>query len=213
MKTAICVPWRPSDPTREEAWVRVQQHLLTGRLPVFTGNSDPSRPFNRSQARNVAASYATDYDVLMFLDADHIVPWPQIEYAIDHAYSTGDAIHPYDRVEVLDLPSGQHWRTKFDLSYTSGTIVLSRSLYEQTGGWDERFESWGWEDIAFETMLIHLTGATYRVEGMAFNFTHQRPDTEVELGEPPELMQRYRAIQTFAEAEAMAAEVRAYRGA
>lgn len=211
MKVAVCVPWRPGDATREDAWARVYGNGFP--YPLFTGDSDPSKPFNRSAARNAAAEAAGDVDVYVFNDADHAMSRQQARFAVEWAYSWNVGVHPYTRVVVEDLADGRQWDSRFDRSYTSGNVVVPRRLFEAVGGWDERFERWGHEDIAFAKMLVLLGGPLTYVPGPVLVFDHARTADERSENVPvPPLMERYNALSGIEDALAMAEEVRAYRG-
>ena len=211
MRAVVCVPWRGGDPTREDAWERVRGNGFP--YPYYTGDSDPTKPFNRAAARNAAVRVAPDADVYVFNDADHALSHGRVQQAVEMAAEFGFAVHPYSQVVVQDLLTGNQWPTKWDRSYTSGNIVVSGPLLRAVGGWDERFESWGHEDIAFAKLLVWLTGPLVYLPGPALAFNHFRGAAEVEGAVPaPALMERYNALRTLRSAYDMAQEVKAYRG-
>ena len=212
MRAAVCVPWRPGDPTREDAWARVRGNGFP--YPMFTGDSDTLRPFNRAAARNAAARAAGDVDVYVFNDADHAMSHAQVRYAAQYALASGRAVHPYSAIVVEDLSTGAQWPSRWDRSYTSGNIVVSRTLYEAVGGWDERFDRWGHEDVAFSKMCVWFGGPLAYVGGPVLAYDHHRLWNEREENVmPPPLMTRYDRLRDIAEAYEMAQEVRSSRGA
>jgi hypothetical protein len=210
---AICVPWRPTAPSRVALWQdRVQPHYAAMDLPLVTGDSDPERPFNRSQDRNRAAALAGDVDVYAFIDADTVVPESQLRAAIDLANVSSGAVYPFTR-KLWD------WGTlagREDPERYHGSVVVPRYLFELVGGWDERLDGWGFEDGAF-TRLLHLLGGRIgNVPGDAYIYNHERTPEETLTywadRDWPDLMDRYDAVRTVPAAYAMAADVRASRG-
>jgi hypothetical protein len=181
--------------------------------PVFTGDSDPEKPFNRAAARNAAARAAGDVDVYVFNDADHAMSHSQVRTAVMVAYDGAFGVHPYTQVVVEDLDSGKQWPSKFNSTYTSGNIVVPRNLFAAVGGWDERFDRWGHEDIAFSKLLVWFGGPLGYVPGPVLVFDHERAwDERLENVQTPPLMDRYFDLRNLHDALAMAAEVKALRG-
>lgn len=204
---AICVPWRASTPTRNYIWsATVKPHLDSLPWPVFTGNSDPFKPFNRAAARNRAADRAGKRDAYIFCDADHVVAEDLFAEAIEYALESGMAVHPYDKVRVYQ-PDGRSWPTEFSQSHTSGTIVIPREMWLATGGWDERFEKWGWEDVAMSNLMKWLGGGLGRIDGYAMAFDHERGPNEYQTGTlvPPPLAQEYMDLRSADDARALVA--------
>lgn len=210
MRAAVCVPWRGGDASREDAWSRVKGNGFA--YPVFTGDSDPSKPFNRAAARNAAAAAAGDVDVYVFNDADHALSRSGVRVAAMLAHEDGYGVHPYTQVVVEDLTDGRQWPSHFDRTRTSGNIAVARTLFEAVGGWDERFEGWGYEDIAFARLVVWFGGRLGYVPGPALVYDHHRlPEEQLENVVVPDLMNRYFDIHSFDDAQRMAEEVRAAR--
>lgn len=200
---AICVPWRPGVPSREVIWdERVRPTLEATGLPIYTGDSDPDKPFNRSQARNNAAAAALaahpELDVLVFNDADTLLPIDQFEAAIARAAETGGAVVGFGRA-VLHTPDGETWVRKEQATYTTtviagriptGDIAISRRAWDIVGGWDERFTRWGFEDYAMGVSLHMLAGLEF-LPGDAHYWDHERRPDEAIKPSPDKPMEAW----------------------
>jgi len=147
---------------------------LDGKLPhpgarrLFVYNPGP---FNKSWALNVGARAART-PWLMFMDADLV-----FGTGLGEAFALLEAgylvVKPY--VRLLDLNETESRRVRageFDWvpercqariadreargefpPFAGGAVMMARRIYDQMGGWDERFVGWGGEDDAMSFML------------------------------------------------------------
>src|SRR5690606_20504372 len=85
-----------------------------------------------------------------------------------------------DQTEAVHL-YGPKWFPPTGLPF-GGVNVVSRAMWEDVGGFDERFVGWGHEDRAFVHAVEVLHGPRARVPGHMLNLWHpkrrQRPDAD-----------------------------------
>ncbi len=176
---AIVTPWIEVDcPWRWKARNHTTAYWWNLGYEVVYGESD-ARPLNRAQARNRAAE-ATDAQVLFFADADMWVPEQQFQRAVDTAWLTGHMVLAY--VDHMRLnrwstervyegkPSYQGQSIK---GCSSGAFAVTRELFDEIGGHDERFLGWGGEDRAFMFACEALSDVE-RIPGLSYHLWHPR---------------------------------------
>lgn len=192
MRAVICVPWRTDGSVRATLWSSLKPVHERRGYEVFEGDSGPG-PFNRAEARNIAAESAGDWDVAAFIDADTFVDEATLAEAIALAHEHGTAVLPYTEfvsMNALTLevrPRAPQGGANFPIS---GNVVVSRAAWEAVGGWDEAISGYGWEDGAFLKMLIGL-GLLEQVPGRIAAYEHPRTEDEdpnrlLEMGKPTE---------------------------
>ena len=181
-----CAAWRTHDIDREVSKQFVLKHFSDCGLPAFLGTAD-GELFNRSAARNAAVIQATkenpDWKVAFIFDTDTFVSSEQLWAACYLADLTGCLVIAFDRylkVHRVSTPA----ILRGDLSslsvsssrnhHASGAIAVPRLLWEKTGGYDERFTSWGGEDRSFYHVCNTFTNRdhAYRIPGKAFHIYH-----------------------------------------
>lgn len=184
MNIRFMVPWRPDDGHRDKLW-RFAQGWWARECPDITiveGESPPGA-FNRSAAINNAAK--GDWDFGIVLDADVVAPGSQINAALAVAHVTDRVTFPFDIFLGLTpnmtarAISGdrEHWERGCRYTskiHESSIVVIPRGVWEETGGFDERFVGWGQEDVAFAHSARLLTGGLNRVAGAVWHLWHER---------------------------------------
>jgi hypothetical protein len=179
IRAAICVPWRPGVKGRELLWEKVRGMYESFGLPVFAADSDPTRPFNRAEARNRAAEAAGEQDAYAFLDADTYIEKPQLMAAIQQAVDLQGAAVPYSRFIEMNPATGEGLdrRSKTTPYIVTGNVVVSRPAYEQFK-WDERFNEYGFEDgVYLHTLAIFVPCLI--IPGTMVTIDHPRNEDEV----------------------------------
>jgi N-terminal domain of galactosyltransferase len=172
MRTVVLVPWRAGDPLREANWRIVRAWYEGTGLPVVTGDSDPDLPFNLSAARNRAAELAGDWDCAIVADADTVISKQDLLRGHVEALTTGHLVLPFTRYWPLN-EQGQPrpWPERFQ---AGGVTVIPRPVWDELGGYDERFAYWGAEDSALLWAAYTLAGA-HEIDGDVFHLWHPRP--------------------------------------
>ena len=190
MRTAVCVPWRGGDRYRERAWGLVHEYYKGLGLPIYTADTEGD-PFSAGRARNAAARQAEPWDVVVFIDADCVMPLPNVVRGIEHAVSTRRITLPWDSFYSMtkighDLGFDQqvpfrlsdhslvrHWEESSipcakPVYSPGGNMVVPRKVWDKVGGFDERFSGWGFEDAA----ILISAGKFDRLSGPLYHFWH-----------------------------------------
>ena len=149
-------------------------------------------PFSLARASNRAAKLAGDWQTAFYVGADFLLADPQQALeAVAVAERTGqltfahDVLVQLDEQETADLMAGdpavlprgagiRHPNT------FSGALAVPRALWDEAGGFDERFVDWGGDDISFWAACCALRGGFQRVAGDAFHLWHPRSRAENE---------------------------------
>jgi len=183
-KVSVLVPYRTEETIRIDNWFYCWRwwnaffpHNYEFEICI---GSDNDGDFNRSRARNEAFEKSSG-DILIIADADTIVDTEHLSQSIkDVSLEKTPWSIPYadyynlsreysDKVKdafPLHKPSLSDSVFSFEHKVLSwaGINVMPREAYSSIGGYDERFEGWSWEDVAFRVKLDAEWGA------------HQRPD-------------------------------------
>ena len=156
------IPWRATE-NRLPAMNRVLRFFAHFGVPVMRCDSDPSRPFNLSAARNECArrirSLYGDDTVIIISDADTIPDAGALLNSINNVSLASDLLVSYphgslvylhsEHVDERDLSRLPSERSHHGHSVSAPPIVMRASTFFAVGGFDERFTGWGAEDDAF----------------------------------------------------------------
>lgn len=186
MATDIIIPWRPAgDWWRTESFKYVSRYMEPLR-PLYV--DDGSEPFSRSGSKNLGAE-TSSADVIMFLDADTVIPHEQIVEAFEIA-KEGYFVYPFTyyhsisprntklvfRGEIEPAPIYSDWNIGWA---TGGAMAMPRDLFYQMGAFDEGFIDWGMEDAALLVMARKAGIEVKKVEGNCYHLWHPRtPENE-----------------------------------
>lgn len=169
MKIAVCVPHRPSHPDRVRNFARVRAEWDAAGLPVFTGDCEGE--WKRAHAVNAACAQATDAEVLLVSDSDILLdaPLSQTLAACEAARKGNCYVVAFTTLIYLDMQGREFWRQSM---IWGGVFAIPRTLYDEIGGFDERFQGYGSEDKGFLVCASTLGGAKQRMPGLAFHLDH-----------------------------------------
>lgn len=121
----------------------------------------------------------------VILDADVFAPGDQVEAAVKVAVDTGrltlgftmfEGLTPHMTERVLqgyEGPYDKGVRFKSDV-HESSIVVVPRKLWQELGGFDDRFVGWGQEDVAFCHAARLIGGGIERVPGTVYHLWHPR---------------------------------------
>jgi hypothetical protein len=131
-------------------------------------------PFNKSWGLNVGFNRSSGA-IIGFGDADLVTNAATLMSCYQRCDSEFEAMKPYDRLIDLTLEESRsvlqgNWNIHIDrteqprnregireyVSYCGGLFLLRRDLFEELGGFDERFLGWGGEDDAMTVKLYRL---------------------------------------------------------
>lgn len=193
MKAVIVAPGGgPTNERRDALWAYARPKWeRMGR--VFVGEiDDPSMTadtYNRGEAINDAAELATEaepnWDHIIVIDRDVIVPRAQVGQALTLASESGRATLPFrtyhpltmadtDKVLAGGAPStAAQTPPGIMTNHESSCVVVPRKLWESVGGFDIRFVGWGGEDRAFLAACRVLGGGLERVDGRVYHLWHE----------------------------------------
>lgn len=180
MRAVILLPWRPDHGWRDKLWefCRKRWEENFPDWPIHEGSCDDG-PFNRSQAINRASEAAGEWDVALVIDGDTVSEPDAVRRAVAYALATGGLGIAHDKRVMMTeratrqalsgrLPERQWGQRGNQVTvYTdsvSCAVAIARRTWEATGGFDERFVGWGFEDTAFEVAAQTLTGTPLRRE-------------------------------------------------
>lgn len=155
--------------------------------------------FNRSQARNIGASKSYR-KYLLLLDADTVFNVGQIVKGIEIikagvapwviAYQDYYSLTEAASMKLMnmddpciELGEPQAGEFMFKLKSFAGVLLMEKKVFDEVGGYDERFIGWGYEDNAFKDKMDTLHGSFQRVDGRAYHLWHPRSEEE-NFGQP-----------------------------
>lgn len=187
---SIVVPWR-EEGTRLPLfkWVTDRLTLQFPDAELLICDSGDQQ-FSRSRSRNLGASQSTR-DFILFVDADTFTEKEFIEEGVRLLQHGAPWVLPYGDVEYFNLneefteevlqlscdtsiakPSkGQY---DFRLMSWAGLVMVTKEMTERLK-YDEGFNGWGHEDVAYRLKLDHERGPHQRVGlGYAMHLFHQR---------------------------------------
>lgn len=158
-KVAVIVPWGTDNGPRARVWARVRQlweqtdcDLIVAADPLFAerGRFAVGRAINRAVRLAPA-----EYDRFVCFGAD-MLPCPDtVAWAAEQLDEQPWTLL-FDRGRGLSEQDTEHWlqRGRTELygaelfgSPCVGPIAFTRATFEKVGGFDERYEGWGYEDV------------------------------------------------------------------
>jgi len=122
-----------------EKWIREKfpEELASGRIALY--RTDEPRFFEMAKAKNLAHSLANG-EVVCNLDADNYT-------GKDFAFFINAAIA--EDKKAIGVHQGRGRLFSPHLGDCGGRIFLSRNEFLASGGYDEKFHGWGFEDVEF----------------------------------------------------------------
>lgn len=181
----VVIPFGSSNPARG----RALQHVLDYyryEFPdweVVVGRDDGAM-FSRARACNNGVENITG-DVILINDADTLCPPENVRKAVGLAAASPGLVRAYTRYRRISraatakvttykealaaLDTDVEWQQ--DPAYAHGCAVTRRACWEKVGGYDPRFEGWGYEDCAAE-LIFNSLWPDRRVTGDLFHLWH-----------------------------------------
>jgi hypothetical protein len=201
MNIVFLVPRRADGGARDRLWAlcRDRWERYFPEIRVVEGHHDEG-PFSRAAAVNRAAEAAGDWDLGIVIDADVMLGVSQVRAAIDRAATTGRVTWAHrrwrgvseawtDRIVRDARDFGPELdRDEIDLLVErtnplswSCCFVVPRAVWDDAGGFDERFRGWGFEDMAWQSLIVGLYGHE-RIEGDVVHLWHPRSEERIQPG-------------------------------
>lgn len=203
MIVELFVPWggtAEERPGRSRQMQFVYSSLLAQMFSDWVcGLATVSRElvFSKSRAINLAAA-ESKADVIVFNDADSLVPPYSLRRAVQVAAETRGFVRAFDRYTMLTaeqtekLIEGRDWRAAFDLPVlreqpdpvSHGVAAFWRERFVELGGYDPRLLRW-YDDLAFES-VCSASGIEFQPNqpGRLIHLEHaerQVPDSDTAL--------------------------------
>jgi hypothetical protein len=139
--------------------------------------------FSRSAAYNRGARL-TDAEVIIYLESDMLVPFPQLLAAVQMAAETPGLVVPFDLYAYLSPEDSERVRNDADpAGFTPektisngrsiGAVnVVSRETLALVGGYTERTEGSWWDDRIMHHAFDVCAGPTRWVSGPGYHLFH-----------------------------------------
>lgn len=200
MKIIACAPYNDGCEWRAISRAFTHDHYSGMGLDVHYGTSNP---LNRAASRNAAVP-SGKWDVVFFYDTDIVVPEDQVFAACEKAHETGEMVLAYEDLKLLpsdktgDFISGDRSILGANTisGQPSGAFAVPRKLWDEVGGQDERFDTWGGEDRAFYYSCAALRGkrSCERIKGSAIHLYHPKEGVKPRLRSIPLLKEYLDAV-------------------
>lgn len=162
---SVLIPFRGDNGQRDIVWAHCRK--LWEALPVelvIGTDPHPERPFSFARGINDAARKATG-DIYIVFGADQIPEWERIEWAVEqlgthqwcalYADTAG-----YDQTATTAIMNGYSPERVQHGSWAPFCTGIIGIRAESWINFDERFEGWGGEDVAWRMTLEALYGPT-----------------------------------------------------
>jgi hypothetical protein len=189
---AVCIPWYDSGEDRRRKAYKwcVNWWAEYGFIPVIGLGKSRAEMCNHAAEQALAAGAS----ILVFADADSWGSFDQIMAAtieaqsnvLVHAFETYVRLDAGTTVQGLRIPPERSdparysARGKRTTQHVSGLSAISAELWNRIGGFDERFDKWGFEDQAFHLACEVLgDGSPTRVSGTAIHWAHRSAPTKL----------------------------------
>ena len=185
----VVVPRSPGTCTHRDAawgWIRARWELHHPGWQILEA-PDPGPGWSKGRAVASVIDRA-DHDILLIADADSFVGPEQLAQAVALAARTGQITFAYDSFRYLNRQGSKQimagylgdWFPFVEWTLTgtcSSMVVVPRSLWDQTQGFDPGFVGWGMEDVGFSLACQALGGGMQRVPGSVWHLFHP-PSTD-----------------------------------
>lgn len=169
MSAVILIPYGGSDPHRERG-LRIVEGYFADHFPEWPRwTADMPGTFSRAEALNTAARrFASDRDVLIFNDADSLVPPSSIRAAFLWAKENNGGVRAYSQYrrlsegytkrckswrDVLGPDAEVDWEQERTASH--GVYAITRRRFLEVGGYDPRF-IYFYDDLSFDLRAEHI---------------------------------------------------------
>lgn len=172
----VIIPSYGDDSLRLRNYGAVVDYLTP--VPKYTWRSHRGSP---GAARNYGVSHTTE-SIIVFNDADSIVPLSQLYEAGSLAHRKPGLVFAYDLYVRLsergtaDFIGGSNLddcasERTIAQSGSMGCVAISRACFNEVGGFDENYLGWGYEDLDFASRCNTLW-PNRRVMGPLYHLWH-----------------------------------------
>jgi hypothetical protein len=196
VSTAIIIPFRDrgTDPLRKENLDRCLDWWARFGCPVIVAGDgrEGDAQFNRSAAYNLGTA-RTDADMLVYVESDTLIPYEQIDKAIEMATKRPGMVVPFTHQKKLSKTDSMLVRGGLkdpqdcvpdphpygETTNYGCCNVLSRRTLQAIGQWDPAFEGHGHDDNAMYHAFDLVAKPVRWVDGNSYHLYHLDfdPDT------------------------------------
>lgn len=165
--------------------------------PIIEGAESGEGPFNRSAAINDAAAKAGAWDVAVIIDSDVICNPEAVRAGVRRAIAGGHIVVTHNERIMLSKEGTRKilggyrgpWKERGMVDKTwpdsvSCCVVVPRAVWDATGGFDERFVGWGFEDTAFTLAAQHVSGELLGIVHSECWHLHHAKQPDARLNSP-----------------------------
>lgn len=201
---AIIISWR-SQPKRVYSFKKLLKWYKSNysNFKIIISDSD-TKNFSLSRSRNLGAQKAIyeGYKILIFSDADAFVEKKCLDMAIENSINNNEITAPYSRLiqhmsqeETYIFFNKEYSIDQFSLVFNrpfilennkinhlepcSTNIVVPSNIYQEIGGFEEKINSWGPEDILFHKNYILLYKKPFRYINGSLHTTFDYKDYRI----------------------------------
>lgn len=181
MSVAVLVPWQ-YEPGRQHGF-RIVNDYLQECFPFWPRYiSHSGQHFSRGLSLQLSAKKMRA-EVLVFHDADSLVPPAHLEQAVELARKRDALVWAYTHYLRLDERTSaeiEHWSQceqaepfqTLECPPSLGVAAISTANYFRAGGYDERFRGWGYEDSALIVACDRAGLEQHRIPGPLWHLWH-----------------------------------------
>ena len=155
---------------------------------------DRSPTYASGRAAN-AGALAASGEILVRNDGDSLVPAAQVARAVSLARAEPGVVKAYRRYRRLSGVASRACSSYRDVleadgsaiewemfeAQSHGVMAVRRECFLEVGGYDPRFQGWGYDDIAFDVAAGRWSSR--RVDGDLFHIWHP-PDPATDADDP-----------------------------
>jgi hypothetical protein len=197
-RAVVVIPYRGTDKWRREAFSKVHAQARTLGLRVIVGDSG-DEPFSIGRTWNRLAVDAGEWDYLLE-DPRQVLAAIRALEGRDGYVSAASRAHRQTPLEAKRRIVRYRGPATF-----GAPSVVTRTVWESVGGFDERFTGWGHEDRAFLHGVELLFGKRARVPGGQCVLWHPRAPRggdDAYMGRRDANLELWRGIKTIRTPEA-----------
>lgn len=197
MNLSIIIPYKAGVLSREKNYEyvlnRFKKMYPKAEICIGEDTINSSKGFCRSSAINNGVKKSTN-DILIISDCDIVIPKETLDYSLD-LIDDEEFLIPFgicydlskERTEKILAKDPKCWLgIERDIAgvrdiranrLAGGIQLITKDLFNKIGGYDTRFQGWGWEDTVF-CWKIHQELGEYTVVDDAdiFHLWHDRAE-------------------------------------
>lgn len=169
MTPRVFIPYREDSPARASNRESALKFFAALGYSVTLIDTNPSRPFNRGEARNSAVDLALkdSTDPIVICDVDCLPDPIALNHALNGCEVDGGLHYPFTRVRMNWADGSQELQTGHD----GGCVVVRPSEWRSVLGCPELY-AYGWEDKILLVRYRTWVGPECRWDGILNHLYH-----------------------------------------